>query len=81
MSTRPPNHQGNITNSSSVNMTTTTTTKTKAAAAKAGTNAAPKQKTQMHRRSRTGLFPSFTAVILSLTHSPLFDNTGPGKLT
>lgn len=58
MSTRPPNHHGDITKTSSVNMTTMTTTKTKAAA-KAGTNAAPKQKTQMHRRSRTGLFPFF----------------------
>lgn len=67
MSTRPPNHHGDITNTSSGNMTTTTTTKTKATA-KAGTNAAPKQKTQMHRRSRTGLFASFTTAILSLTH-------------
>lgn len=79
MSTRPPNHHGDITKTSSVNMTTTTTTKTKAAA-KAGTNAAPKQKTQMHRRSRTGWFPFLLPLSYHL-HAYLFDNAGPGKLT
>ncbi|KAL0474762.1 transcriptional regulatory protein Pro-1 [Neurospora intermedia] len=56
MSTQSPNHHEDITKTSSVNMTTTTTTTKTKAAAKAGTNAAPKQKTQMHRRSRTGCY-------------------------
>ncbi|KAK0673242.1 putative transcriptional regulatory protein pro-1 [Cercophora samala] len=62
MSTLPPNHHGDLMKSSQVNMattTTTTTTTTKAkAASKAQANAAanPKQKTQMHRRSRTGCY-------------------------
>ncbi|KAL2017729.1 hypothetical protein VTK56DRAFT_1754 [Thermocarpiscus australiensis] len=56
MSTPPPNHQGERVKASQVNMattTTTTTTKSKVAS-KAGAN--PKQKTQTHRRSRTGCY-------------------------
>ncbi|KAK4205286.1 putative transcriptional regulatory protein pro-1 [Triangularia verruculosa] len=62
MSTLPPNHHGNLMKSSQVNMATTTTTTTTTAKAKAASkaqaNAAanPKQKTQMHRRSRTGCY-------------------------
>ncbi|KAL2270149.1 hypothetical protein VTJ83DRAFT_2333 [Remersonia thermophila] len=69
MSTVPPNHQEGRLMVSQVNMaaatattktttTTTTTMTTKAAkpAAKAGSHANPKQKTQMHRRSRTGCY-------------------------
>jgi len=41
-----------------VTMAAATATKTKPAS-KAGTNATPKQKTQMHRRSRTGWFTYF----------------------
>ncbi|KAM7208057.1 putative transcriptional regulatory protein pro-1 [Naviculisporaceae sp. PSN 640] len=55
MSTLPPNHQGASMKTSSVNMAAATSTKTKPAS-KAGANANPKQKTQMHRRSRTGCY-------------------------
>ncbi|KAK4215999.1 putative transcriptional regulatory protein pro-1 [Rhypophila decipiens] len=55
MSTLSPNHQGASMKSSSVNMAAATSTKTKPAS-KAGANANTKQKTQMHRRSRTGCY-------------------------
>ncbi|KAK0618122.1 PRO1 protein [Bombardia bombarda] len=56
MSTQPPNYQGDFMKASSVNnMASATATKTKPAA-KAGANSTPKQKTQMHRRSRTGCY-------------------------
>jgi hypothetical protein len=59
MSTIPPSHHEGHRRASQVNMaataTTTATTTTKAKpVSKAGANGTPKQKTQMHRRSRTG---------------------------
>lgn len=70
MSTLPPNHRQDsfMSTSSSVNMAT----KTKPAACKAANSAnvtsTNKQKSQMHRRSRTGLSPDFFGYLLgSLT--------------
>lgn len=71
MSTLPPNHRQDsfMSASSPVNMAT----KTKpaackaAAAANASANATSKQKSQMHRRSRTGLSASFLRVPPRLT--------------
>jgi hypothetical protein len=71
MSTLPPNHRQDsfMSASSPVNMAT----KTKPAACKAATaahasaNATSKQKSQMHRRSRTGLSASFLRVPPRLT--------------
>lgn len=68
MSTLPPNHHGDIMKASQVNMATATSTKVKPAS-KAGANANPKQKTQMHRRSRTGLLP-FSWVLFRLSREP-----------
>lgn len=57
MSTLPPNrhhHREDLMRASQVNMAVAQPTKTKSAS-KATNNANSKQKTQMHRRSRTGL--------------------------
>lgn len=55
MSTLPPNHREEQMRAPQVNMAVATSTKSKPAS-KASSNAASKQKTQMHRRSRTGCY-------------------------
>ncbi|TPX11247.1 uncharacterized protein E0L32_001065 [Thyridium curvatum] len=52
MSTQPPNHRENLMGASSMNMAAAQSTKAKPAS-KASSNANSKQKSQMHRRSRT----------------------------
>ncbi|EGS17362.1 putative transcription factor [Thermochaetoides thermophila DSM 1495] len=57
MSTASPSHQRQQVKTSQVKMAaSTTTTTTKAKTAKVGANDNPKQKTVMHRRSRTGCY-------------------------
>lgn len=55
MSTLPPIHREDLMSSSQVKMAVAQSTKAKSAS-KAGSNATPKPKTQMHRRSRTGCY-------------------------
>lgn len=66
MSTLPPNHREEQMRAPQVNMAVATSTKSKPAS-KASSNAASKQKTQMHRRSRTGLSAFFGYSIVAYT--------------
>lgn len=68
MSTLPPNrhhHQEDLMRASQINMAVAQPTKAKSAS-KSSNNANPKPKTQMHRRSRTGLC-CFPRILLSLS--------------
>jgi len=85
MSTLSPDRgQGNLMSSSPVNMATKTKPACKAATA-AAANASAKQKSQMHRRSRTGL-SAFFGYLLGYTACFRFrllchTITGTSKLT
>ncbi|KAI8962720.1 PRO1 protein [Daldinia sp. FL1419] len=56
MSSLPPNTQGDLMRAATVNMAVAQPTKSKAASSKQSSNANPKAKSQMHRRSRTGCY-------------------------
>ena len=76
MSTLPPNHREEQMRAPQVNMAVATSTKSKPAS-KASSNATSKQKTQMHRRSRTGLSAFFGSSIVAYYTFPVTISLGP----